>query len=216
MASPTRAMFEDGCRRMWGSVQGVSSGCDLFGVAADCGWARGCGFCADSDDPWPIGSRRAFYNSSRNYFTGVMTPSAGAAPGPFYSVAELLEKARWMTVYSEVERAVPLYDGGGLKALAGSRDWGSDLVGVQSGCGAGAQLLATASGDATQDSLLAYEVQGRNAIAVSPPLPMDGRVMAMWPMISASGGGVPAVVTILKTEQPLQYEAYSVSVVCNQ
>ena len=29
--------------------------------------------CMDSDDPWPIGSRRAFYNSGRNYFTGVIT-----------------------------------------------------------------------------------------------------------------------------------------------
>ena len=173
--------------------------------------------CADSDDPWPIDSRKAFYNSSRNFFTGVITPSAGVAPGPFYSAADLPEKNGMATVYSEVSGQVRLYDGGGLKVLAGSRDWGSDVAGVQSGCGSGAQLLATASGVATQDSLRAYEVQGRNAIAVSAPLPMDGEVTAMWPMISASGaGGVPTVVAILKKQQPVKYEAYRVSVVCNQ
>ena len=147
----------------------------------------------------------------------MITPSTGVAPGPFYTAADLVEKSAMMTVYSEVSGQVRLNDGGGLKVLAGSRDWGSDVAGVQSGCGSGAQLLATASGVATQDSLRAYEVQGRNAIAVSAPLPMDGEVMAMWPMISANGaGGAPAVVAILKKQQPVKYEAYRVSVVCNQ
>lgn len=171
--------------------------------------------CADSDDPWPIGSRKAFYNSSRNFFTGVITPGAGVATGPFYTAADLLQKNGMATVYSEVSGQVRMYDSGGLKVLAGSRDWGSDVAGVQSGCGSGAQLLATASGAAMQDSLRAYEVQGRNAIAVSAPLPMDGEVTAMWPMTLANGSA-PAVVAILKRQQPVRYEAYRVSVVCNQ
>jgi hypothetical protein len=172
--------------------------------------------CADSDDPWPIGSRKAFYNSSRNFFTGVITPSVGAAPGPFYSAADLQQKNGMVTVYSEVSGQVRLYDGGGLKVLAGSRDWGSDVVGVQSGCGSGAQLLTTASGVGLQDSLRAYEVEGRNAIAVSAPLPMDGEVTAMWPMMTNGPAAAPAVVAILKKRQPVKYEAYRVSVVCNQ
>jgi hypothetical protein len=114
-------------------------------------------------------------------------------------------------VYSEAGGQFRVSDGGSLKALAGSRDWGSDVVGVQSGCGSGAQLLATASGDGVEDSLLAYEVEGRDAVAVSPPLPLDGQVTALWP---ASG---PAAATmVLEGGQPLEYEAYSVSVVCNQ
>jgi hypothetical protein len=96
--------------------------------------------------------------------------------------------------------------------LAGSRDWGSDLAGVESECGAGAQLLATTSGDAMQDSLLAYEVAGHDASAVSSPLPLDGQVTALWP---ASGPAAAATI-ILKTEQPLPYEAYRVALVCNQ
>jgi hypothetical protein len=166
--------------------------------------------CADNDDPWPIGSRKAFYNSSRDYFTGVIIPYLGGDSQPYYSAAELLGKRGAATVYSEVGGQFRISDGAGLKALVGSRDWGSDLVGVQSDCGAGAQLLATASGDVMQDSLLAYEVGGNDAIAVSPPLPLGGQVTALWP-----ADGPATAVMILKREQPLQYEAYSVSLVCN-
>jgi hypothetical protein len=113
--------------------------------------ASGGGFavsCADSDDPWPVGSHRAFYNSSRNYFTGVTIPSQGGESGPFYSIVELVQKRRAVTVYSDVNGQFRVTDGNGSKSLAGSRDWGSDVAGAQSGCGAGAQLLVTASGSA--------------------------------------------------------------------
>jgi len=167
--------------------------------------------CADSDDPWPMGSRRAFYNSSRNYFTGVMMPSATTDAHPFYSAAELIGKRAAATVFSEVGGQFRVSDGSGAKALAGSSDWGSDVAGVRSDCDAGAQLLASTSGDAMQDSLLAYEVEGHDAVAVSPPLPLDGQVEAMWPT-----GGSSAATVVIKREQPLRYEAYSVSLVCNQ
>jgi hypothetical protein len=167
--------------------------------------------CADSDDPWPVSSRRAFFNSSRNYFTGVMVPNTGADATPFYSVAELIGKRSAATVFSQVGGQFRVSDGSGAKVLSGTRDWGSDVAGVQSECGAGAQLLATASGDAMQDSLLAYELVGHDAIAVSPPLPLEGQVTALWP-----ASGTASATLILRTEQPLQYEAYSVSLVCNQ
>jgi len=167
--------------------------------------------CADSDDPWPIGSRRAFYNSSRDFFTGVTIPNMASGAQPFYSVAELRGGSGEVAVYNEVGGQVRAFDGTSVKALAGSRDWGSDLVGVESECGSRAQLLTTISGDAMQDSLVAYEVAGHDAIAVSAPLPLDGQVTALWP---ANG---PSMATmILKTEQPLQYEAYRVALVCNQ
>jgi hypothetical protein len=62
-----------------------------------------------------------------------------------------------------------------------------------------------------QDSLVAYEVAGHDAIAVSAPLPLDGQVVALW-----RAGEPGAATMVLKTEQPLQYEAYRVSLVCNQ
>jgi hypothetical protein len=167
--------------------------------------------CADSDDPWPVGWRRAFFNSNRNYFTGVMVPNTGSDAAPFYSVADLIGKRSAATVFSQIGGQFRVSDGSGAKVLAGTRDWGSDVAGVQSECGAGAQLLATASGEAMQDSLLAYELVGHDAIAVSPPLPLEGQVTALWP-----ASGMASATVILTTEQPLQHEAYSVSLVCNQ
>jgi hypothetical protein len=114
-------------------------------------------------------------------------------------------------VYSETEGQVRVWDGRSIGTLAGARDWGSDVAGVQSGCGSGAQLLVTASGDAIEDSLLGYEVEGREAIAASAPLPLDGRVTALWP-----GSGSATATVVLQRGQPLEYEAYSVALVCNQ
>jgi hypothetical protein len=166
--------------------------------------------CADNDDPWPIGSLKALYNSSRNYFTGVVIPAGGDAQ-PFYSVAELAGKRGAVTIFSEVGGQFRVSDSSGIKALAGSRDLGSDIVGVRSECGAGAQLLATGSGTAMADNLLAYEISGHEAIAVSASLPLDGQVTAMWP------SSVPGAATlVIQKEQPIQYEAYSVSLVCSR
>ena len=173
--------------------------------------------CADSDDPWPVGSRKAVYNSSRNYFTGVTMPSLGPGLEPFYSAAELVQRRGTTTVYSEVGGQFRVYDGVSLKTLAGSRDWGSDAAGIASGCGSGAQLLVTSSsGDGVDDSLLAYEVEGRSAIAASAPLPLDGEVTAMWAMRSEMPDATSTVTIVLEKKQPLEYEAYSVSVACNQ
>jgi hypothetical protein len=76
-------------------------------------------------------------------------------------------------------------------------------------------LLATASGDAAQDTLRAYDVVGREAIPASSPLTLDGRVTALWPMQPAANAPGEAV-AILEKQQPRTYEAYRVSVVCNQ
>jgi hypothetical protein len=170
--------------------------------------------CADSDDPWPVGSIKALFNSGRNYFTGVTIPSNGTGLGPFYSAATLLQKRGTATVFTEVGGQVRLFDGASLKPLAGSRDWGSDVAGVVSACGSGAQLLATASGTGTSESLLAYDVEGHSAIPVSAPLPLDGSVTAMW---SAPAGQSSNVATVILGKRfPQQYEAYIVSLGCNQ
>jgi hypothetical protein len=172
--------------------------------------------CTNSDDPWPLGSRKAFYNASRDYFTGVMLPTPAVEPKPFFSATELIQKARTSTVFSGIDGQFSLFDGATLKPLAGSRDWGSDLAGIRSGCGSGAQLLVTASGDSTQDSLRAYEIEGREAIVASSPLPFDGHIAALWPTQSASSTAPAEAILILEKQQPQTFEAYRVSVVCNQ
>ena len=90
------------------------SGFEAFVGAVKCTGSFGVGdpsgewpaTCVESDDPWPIAeapiaqesvpppaasggasapSLNAFYNSSRNYFTGVVSPSLGVDLPPFYN-----------------------------------------------------------------------------------------------------------------------------------
>ena len=67
-----------------------------------------------------------------------------------------------------------------MQAVAGTRDWGSDFAVMHSGCGAGTQVIASSSGEATSDSLRAYEIPALEAIPASAPLAMDGTVTALW------------------------------------
>jgi hypothetical protein len=166
--------------------------------------------CNDRDDPWPIVSQKAFYNSTRNYFTGVLAPGYSTQPGPFYNAAEYARSGGTVTLFSQTNGQVVLYDKGVQKIITGTRDWGSDIVSIHSACGEGSLLLVSAAGAAPTDSVRAYEIPGREAIPVSGPMPLDGSVMAMWP----TNDGATATVVIRK-EQPVQYEAYNVSVVCN-
>ncbi len=166
--------------------------------------------CTDSDDPWPIVSRRAFYNTARNYFTGVLVPAYSTQPGPFYSAAEYLRSGGPVTLFSKTTGQVVLYDKDVARNIAGTRDWGSDIVSVHSPCGEGSLLLASASGAAPTDSIRAYEIPGREALPVSGPMPLDGSVMTMW----RANDNVTATVVIRK-QQPVQYEAYNVSALCN-
>jgi hypothetical protein len=166
--------------------------------------------CTDSDDPWPVASRKAFYNSTRNYFTGVLAPGSGPETSPFYSAAEYARSGGTVAVFSQVTGQVVLYDQGALKSVTGTRDWGSDIAGIRSPCGMGSLLLVSAAGAAATDSVRAYELPGREAIPVSTPMSLDGPVTAMWP----ANDGVMATVVIRK-QQPVQYEAYNVSFVCD-
>jgi hypothetical protein len=166
--------------------------------------------CTDSDDPWPIVSQKAFYNTTRNYFTGVLVPGYGTPARPFYSAAEYARAGGTVTLFSEITGQVLLRDKGTPRVITGTRDWGSDIVSITSTCSEGSLLLVSAAGAASTDSVRAYEIPGKEAIPVSAPMPLDGSVMAMWP----ANDGATATIVIRK-KQPLQYEAYNVSAVCN-
>ena len=62
------------------------------------------------------------------------------------------------------------------RAEAGERHarLGQRFCGSQSGCGSGAQVIASGSGEAASDSLRAYELPAQEAIPASAPLAMEG------------------------------------------
>ena len=165
--------------------------------------------CRASDDPWPIGTQRAFYVAGRNYFSGVLSPAYGGNLPAFYSAAEVARSNGVATVFSDVQGHVRMLDHGTQLDVTGSRDWGSELASVHSGCGTGSQVLVDAAGDIATDSLRAYEVNGHEAAAVSQALPLDGAVTAMH--TSSDGAAAMAVVRT----QTNTYEVWRVSLDCH-
>ncbi|HET6217589.1 MAG TPA: hypothetical protein VFE27_11265 [Acidobacteriaceae bacterium] len=166
--------------------------------------------CTDNDGPWPIASQKAFYNATRNYFTGLVAPGYSTQPGPFYSAAEYARSGGTVTLFSRTTGETVLYDKGVPRIVTGTRDWGSDIVSIHSTCGEGSLLLVSAAGAAATDSVRAYEIPGREAIPVSGPMPLDGSVVAMWETADDS-----TATMVIRKAQPVQYEAYNVSAVCN-
>ena len=147
--------------------------------------------CRQSDDPWPIllgqtgsvsgsVSIKAFYNAARDYFTGVVTPSVDVELPPFYSAALLPRSDGAGLLINGIDGKVQLVESGVAKPVAGTRDWGSDFAALRTGCGAGTQIVASGSGEATADSLRAYELPRQEAVPASAPLAMGGTVTAIW------------------------------------
>ena len=170
--------------------------------------------CRAGDDPWPLGpaskdSLAAFYGSGRDFFSGALTAgnNRNANVPPFYSSAPLGNgwaftgvdgQARWMN--------------GSGPLLPLSLHSGSELAGVVSGCGAGAQVLATGRGDwEAPDSVQAYELAGRDLAVAGPLVSFDGPVLALW--TEADTRTVLAVSYNLKTGS---YEAHRLAIACSQ
>lgn len=177
--------------------------------------------CAASDDPWPLANsaaaesaRKAFYNSARNYFTGVVIPNKGADLPPFYSAALLSRLSGESLLINGIDGKVQLEENGTLRPVSGARDWGSDFAVVHSSCGAGTQMIASGSGEAASDSLRAYELPAFEVLPVSTPLAVDGVVLSLW--TAPDGKSVDAVVRkALQNGQKNQYEVERVTATCN-
>ncbi len=168
--------------------------------------------CADSDDPWAVSaSQRAFYNAMRDYFTGVLAPGFGMELPPFYQASDIPRPTGSGMLLNGVDGRVMLIENNVLKPVNGANDWGSDFAVIRSECGSGVQVLVSGSGAAAAgDSLSAYEIAGREAIAVSAPLPVEGAVTAIHAATDGASGTV-----IVRRDAPTRYEVWDGSAFCN-
>jgi hypothetical protein len=145
--------------------------------------------CHPSDDPWPISQTasttnavtlKAFYNAARDYFTGVVTPSINVDLPAFYAAVLLPRPNGAALLINSIDGKLELVENGTMKPVAGTRDWGSDFAVLHSVCGAGTQIITSASGEALTDTLRAYELPALEAIPASTSLTMEGAVTALW------------------------------------
>lgn len=168
--------------------------------------------CADSDDPWPVTpSEKAFYDSSRDYFMGVLVPGFNRQLAPFYEAAEIPRTGGPELLLDNVDGTVSLIENGVSQPLHGTEEWGSDLAAIPSACGDGTLIAVSGTGPAiTGDSLRAYEISGREAIPASVPMEVDGMVTAIWPAQNGDG----AIVVVDKPGNA-GYEVWSVTANCH-
>lgn len=191
--------------------------------------------CRGSDDPWPIVSGMntnspvfpsagsstttsaavpalaGFFASTRNYFTGVLSPAVGkfGTVPKFYTAAFVPREKYTLWLFAAADGKVHLVDG--MNDQRSSFEWGSDIAAVKTGCGAGSQVLATASGDQAQDSIRAFEFPDRDPVAVSAAVEFPGPVSALW--TEARGDGA---IAIARNRDTGSYEAFRLSLACGQ
>ena len=180
--------------------------------------------CKASDDPWPLAGsasndratlevgKVAFYNGSRNFYTGVIKPSLNFELPRFYDAAELPRANGEVLLVSETTGAVELIEGMARRSISGVRDWGSDFAVLHTQCGVDSVVLVSSSGEAVRDSLRAYSIPAQEAIAASAPLAVDGTVTAITSLTPVS-----AAVVVRKQDTTGSYhdEVLRVSTLCN-
>ncbi len=172
--------------------------------------------CFESNDPWPIGtdlfSQNASFTSARNFFSGALSPGVGSqttAPA-FYSAAAVPREHSTWWLLAAVDEKVHVLDGI-TDQVAEKLGWGSDIASLRSGCGAGWQVLATGTGAGRSDAVQAFEIPGREPVAVSTPLEVSGSVTALWTESGANG-----VVAVVHNSETGRYEAFRLTLTCGR
>jgi len=178
--------------------------------------------CRESDDPWPLTSTDGaipplggFYSSSRNFFTGALTPGVGklTTVAKFYSAVAVPRDKYVLWLFAGTDGQVHMVDG--VTDQAAKLGLGSDVASVKTACGTGWQMLATSAEDRNlqqdSDSVRAYEITDRELVPVSAPLNFSGEITVLW--AEAKGESAIAVVWSRETGE---YEAFRLAVGCSQ
>ncbi|MGH9776395.1 MAG: hypothetical protein ACRD50_15795 [Candidatus Acidiferrales bacterium] len=184
------------------------------------GFSADCMEVAETSDNhgWPFngsGEERsdAPFPANRNFFAGyVTTLGENATKFPaFYSGAPLKFPDETPWIFAGLDGKARLYENS-AQAAAAFTNWGSDITALGRGCGSSWQILVTSANDWTQpDSIQAYEIVDRQAVAIGQPADFSGPVMSLWP--ATDGKSANVIARNLKTGE---YEAYALTVVCNQ
>ena len=186
----------------------------LPGVKCSGNWqALSATICVESDDPWILGSIRAFYNSSRNYFTGMLLP---AIPGetkipPFYTVAEIPQSGAKSYAFNGVDGRTRFITASGenLVAVGG---WGSDIAAAKAECGTGNYILTTRVSESDHpDSIQAFELVNREPVEASAPTEVPGPVVSL-----GAGWDQSTATAIVQNIKNSEYEAYNLSISCGR
>jgi len=152
--------------------------------------------CSSSNDAWAASSRPdaplVRWTGDRNWM------EATSGNKSFYSTAAGLTAS---------------LDGQFLDAsaqpVAGTAGWGSDLVAIEPSCESAPLIVTSAAGsDAGVDLVQANRIVDGRATPVSSPLPLSGRVTALWPADRGSA------ILVIHNAETGEYEASRLALAC--
>jgi hypothetical protein len=156
----------------------------------------------------------AFFSPRRNFFSGLLAgQSAGASVTPFFSAAAWQNGDQRTWLFAGTDGRARLFQNDLGSPAAMYNGWGSTLAAVHSNCGSGWQLLASSPADTVRpDSIQAIEITGHEAQAVSAPVELSGAVEALW----TAGNYNQVVNGVMRSQATGKYEAFTLTVICNQ
>ena len=172
--------------------------------------------CREEDHPWAIGTDQsplqAVFAASRNFFTGVLSPGIGkqSQVAPFYSAAPIANDRGTIWLLAALDGRIHLLDGT-TDVIASKLNWGSDLAAVHSSCGSHWQILTTTSGTGPEDAVRAYEMTGREPVAVGQAVSFPSRITSLWTAPDNNGA-----VAVTHNAETGKYEAYLLTMACSQ
>ena len=166
--------------------------------------------CHDSQDPWLLAPGAiAVFTPDRNLFQGHLDIEPGGARDlpPFYSAAPADDA--WIFAGDDGRTHVYTHAfASSWESGGGGDQWGSDVAGVQTPCGA--RILATRATSLTEpDAIQPYEIEpsGGRPNPAGPALEFSGPITALW----SAGNSATAVSRDLQTGR---YAAYSLAPTC--
>jgi len=166
--------------------------------------------CHDSQDPWLLAPGAiAVFTPDRNLFQGHLDIEPGGARDlpPFYSAAPADDA--WIFAGDDGRTHVYTHAfASSWESGGGGDQWGSDVAGVQTPCGA--RILATRATSLTEpDAIQLYEIEpsGGRPNPAGPALEFSGPITALW----SAGNSATAVSRDLQTGR---YAAYSLAPTC--
>jgi hypothetical protein len=170
--------------------------------------------CTPSEDPWPLQAQglSAFFSPARNFFPGALIPGIGkqnSAP-PFYSAAAVPRPNYSLWVFAGIDGQVHLLDGINQQIL-GKIHWGSNVAAVHPTCRPDALVLADAADTEPAESIQAFEFADREPAPVSPKLPINGSITALWSTPSAE-----SAIAVYKNFSTGNYEALQLNLDCGR
>jgi hypothetical protein len=160
--------------------------------------------CTNEEVLWPLEPRSAILAGSRNFFV------LGDLP-PFFSAAGIKEEQAQLWIFTGVDGRTRLLDSA-LRPAGMITGWGSDIAGIDTGCGTGRQILVALPADPSErGSIQAFEVVRRQPLEVSTAAEFPGPITALWPV-----AGKDAAIAVSRNLRTGRYAAFHLSISCSR